>query len=296
MITPPESHPSPPPVTDSARDTQTLSPDSQENPLKNAPPSSLPTSPIVGVANKIGLALAPALGYFIVFRYEASYCESFGIPRQLIKTDITTVLEFTAVILTLGIAFLPAADAIARLKSTTPGDTPAVRYVRLYAPAVILLIMLLAFLWDDKQQLTDYSVLLGLFILGDIVLATLHPDRKTTPLVYRLRGPLASMHEAFLSPGGANPTIARTASVLFLLLLLSIVPTILGRNHALKKSVFHVPINEANAVLVRTYGERAIFAYYNPSTMKLTGRYFVTSVTNDRTAILEERNLGTLAR
>src|SRR5690242_9239980 len=49
------------------------------------------------LSETVVLFLAPALAYFLAFKYEEGYCGTFGVPAYLIKPDLTEILIFTSV-------------------------------------------------------------------------------------------------------------------------------------------------------------------------------------------------------
>jgi hypothetical protein len=88
------------------------------------------------VLDKAGLALAPAAGYYLVFRYETGYCAAFGIPNSLIRPDLTTVLIVASAFLAFGWFICVVIDSFLDLAMQPQTEHPWRRGFRLYSPVV----------------------------------------------------------------------------------------------------------------------------------------------------------------
>ena len=133
------------------------------------------------------------------------------------------------------------------------------------------------------------------FTIADFCLAMLHPRQKEISLIYRLQGPLRIYGDTNRASVVTSKWFGRFGLLFVLVVVSSFIAGIMGQSAAIEQTSFLVPVTRPDAIVVRIYGEKAICAVIDPTSKKLTKKFFVTDIDQEKIGVLELKQLGQIA-
>jgi hypothetical protein len=275
---------------------------SEEIPPGNRESVSAPmgSAPFLGgvlewIAQRSGLAIAPAIGYFLCFTYESSYCGVFGIPSSLIQSSLTQVLVFVSVAIAGGQLFVVLLESLSWSQKVDENNNPISRVLSMYlAPSVLLLALLE---YSDLNHLFRFWLITGsivAFCLLDFARAAADNSVPKKALIYRLKGPFHHYSTKNALPSATVRLFGKNSAYILVMYLAWVYATALGEGTAYKQTRFLVPERHPDSIIVRIYDSNAICAEFDPETKKLTKRYWVSSTDVKDFGAFEMKVIGPL--
>ena len=236
--------------------------------------------------------IAPFIGYFLAYRYQAGYCGAFQVPEMFIQVELASVLQFTGQVIVFGFFFLTVVQlALIGSDIRSTAYKPFNLFAR-YAPLIAVWLALWLFS-TGKTLIFFTSLIVGLF-LCDLASAALSRRKGQA-----FSEALISSDRPFMDQSSPLNFLYRrggaAAVMLFLILWLgSIVATRMGVYSATHTPVFLVPSSQTNSVVVLRYGDRLVCAFFDGHTKKLKGEFLVLSTSGEKEIRLESKALGPL--
>jgi|ERR1700722_7884739 len=241
------------------------------------------------------LFLAPALAYFLAFKYEQGYCGTFGVPYYFIKPDLTEILIFTSVAMGYSITLFYVFDAwldngkINSNPQIKPWQHLIVKYLPLFALFGFMVIVYAEF-W---RKWIWFFCLFGI-IVGLDMLVALTLDSKDKSFTERLVKANVMDHPSSIFFKMRNRVGRAGALLISLVFLGSILATFIGNSEALRQTSFLVPSSNTNAIVIRSFGDKLICVEINPKTKIPTKTFFLLSVGSDNNLQLNLKDIGPL--
>jgi hypothetical protein len=223
--------------------------------------SELPRS-TTWLTEGICLAIASAGAYLFAYVYERGYCSIFGVPIDLIKPDIGSILR---------IGILPIA-AVWPLVLFIETATKYRFLLALIAPVIIATTFLVWGYWEH------WNIIKGLIISIALLVFSLAMDL----ILLRNRSIVLAVHKRW----GTGPL-----SLLFLLVFGIFGYERLGEVSALHQREFLVLSDNTNAIVLRVYNDTAICAVLDTPNKQPSGKYLLLKF-DSGTNQLELRKIG----
>lgn len=192
----------------------------------------------------VGIAVGSALSYCYAYSYEKGFCDVFGIPVELIKLDIARVLIVGGFLISIICFSVAAFNLLPR--SVFDGTIPRRRRVLATLP---LIAIAAACFWDSPDWGLVYSMAVLLLVFLYLDLGKTYEVRRHDPLSFVSR--LAARIE---------PSLLLAATYALFALLIT---NGAGRASAKHKVDFLVPVDHADIVGLRIYGDTLICAKAN---------------------------------
>jgi len=269
--------------------------------VKSVAPAAKPEKPpalsglLQWLLERSGLALAPAAGYFLVFKYESAYCSVFGIPSTLVQPSLTTVLIFVTIVIASLPLLLNLFETFLWARNADEVMHPVSRALTLYtAPAMILVLLFLI----ARPHLFRFwlygGLIMGLVIL-DIAKAPPKQDAPKKALIYRIKGPFHWYSDTDSVARSTRSLFGKNWIFVLAIYLASIAATALGEAEAYQQKDFLIPASKPNSIVVRVYDSHAICVYFDPVSKKALKRYYVTSIDAKDFGDFELKTIGPLS-
>lgn len=241
------------------------------------------------------LAAIPVIGYSLAFAYESQYCKFFGIPREFI------VIDWTSLIIAIGsfigyfvlvLATLWAPMLLNLLGIRIPGLIT--RRIFRHA-AVILYISLLVVRYHSTNRFMLFLFIIPAyfmffdFIWPLITQRKIHAYRKKLVKQDKLDSKKSFTLPDFLSK--YMPTIILIAVALSLLYVVAFFE---GKRAAAIKEEFLIPSTYSQSVVLKTYRDYLICAQLNSDNKSIETEYFFIKLGDDPNLKLTSQKLGPL--
>ena len=235
------------------------------------------------------LAVAPALGYFFAFRYEAGYCSTFSLPDYLVKPELTTILILTTIVLSYSgilLFFFDRSQIVANLK-------PWQRLLGRYFPLLVL-VMFSVLIYGRFWRPWMPPILLFLsYVTGNLVASIREPKEKA--FIERLANGPSALFSPFVALDILKERCGLSAVKALLFFLIGTwMAYAFGNAQALHQREFLVPSTQTNAVVVRLHGDNFICVEYDVLTKKPTRKFFIMPISADKGIQYELRKVGPL--
>lgn len=249
-----------------------------------------------GFNEKLILALAPAIGYYFVFRYEVGYCATFSIPSYLIRPDLTTVLVFASAVLVWSTLLFTGMDSW--LDIVPQGDVaqlrPWQRLLGRYFPFLLIVVFLAAIYGRHWHRWWWVPLFVFSYFVGELTWAKFRGAKDKSLIEQIATGPSPMFHHGSVfhfvrSRFGLSALILLIAFVFGSLIAFSI-----GNAEALQQSKFLVPLSQTNSVLIRAYGDRFICVELDPESKKPKKNFIILYPDREKNIRFELKTLGPL--
>lgn len=245
------------------------------------------------ISEGIILALASAGAYLFAFYYEKGYASAFKIPTSLIAVNLTSVLIFGAIFISIILAVLPYANL---LMSLTIGRThPAIQ--RAAIPVIIVFVFLSIQIYvfgfsNWKNWLYILALLIVLLFLQFVF--PLIAQRGRT-YVKKLEAQ-EDTERQFVDSYALLQRKFGNESLLIILLFLVGLSTALsaGTAEAIRQEEFLVTNTKPELVVLRIYGDNLICVPFNRATGEIEQSFSVIKNTGETGLVLRLEKLGQL--
>lgn len=240
-------------------------------------------------------AAIPVIGYSLAFVYESQYCEFFGIPREFIAIDWTSLIiaigsfigYFVLVIVTLWAPML-----IGLLGIRMPGLLT--RIITRHTAFILYISLLVIRYHSTERFLLFLFILPAYFMFFDFIwpLITqrkIHGYRKKLIEQDKLDSKKSFTLPDFLSK--YMPTIMLIAIALS---VLYVVASFEGKRAAAIKEEFLIPSTYPHSVVLKTYRDYLICAQLNSDNTSIEAEYFFIKLGDDSNLKLTPQKLGPL--
>lgn len=240
---------------------------------------------------KYGLAIAPAIAYFLCYTYESAYCGVWNLPRQFIEIGIPTILFFCSVIIGLGLTIPMLFDSLLTAKKAE-SESGGYRVFLLYTPVIFLLLLIATVTKFELWDFLLWSSIIFVGIICDISLAFFF--RKEKPYLHRLDGPLQFLVAPGSFLGIAKNRAGNHFSVVVIIYIFYVVSLLYGRSTAKHETWFLVPSSNPKSVVVRKYGDKIICSEVDLDRKTRTNRFFIITEGADPALTFEWKEIGKL--
>jgi hypothetical protein len=241
------------------------------------------------------LFLAPALAYFLAFKYEQGYCGTFGVPYYFIKPDLTEILIFTSVAMGYSITLFYVFDAWfdnGKINSNAQ-IKPWLHLIVKYLPLFCLFGFIVIIYAEFWHKWSWFFCLFGI-IIGLDTLVALTLDSNSKSFTERLVRANAMDHPSSIF-FKIRSRIGRAGALLISFVFLgSILATFIGNSEALHQTSFLVPSSNTNAIVIRSFGDKLICVEIDPKSKIPTKTFFILSTGVDNNLRLNLQKIGPL--
>lgn len=238
------------------------------------------------------LAALPVLAYLITFSYQAGYATYFGIPLQIIKINLTTIIISSFTIVTSLTLVYVISNAVWMF--TPKGNDPvSISIRRVVLVALIGFIIMVPFLPSRFAW-----VLYGSSILVILAVEFLFPI-LTQRSKAQYPEKLAAQNEIEIGAGKhmlwyeIDKRVGRwlITSVIYACIALGVAFGV-GMQRAEKNSSYYISKN--NAVVLSIYDDLAVLSPYDSKTITLSGELYFEKVGEGSTKVLRLEKIGQL--
>jgi len=240
-----------------------------------------------------GIAIVPAVAYFLTYQYEAGYCSYFGVPRDFVEVDITKIIGFSGAILFLIVNYhsIPKALAfdigpVSRSAGNRSSVNASIRLMLLYGIPGALLYL-------GVRMIFDHFVLLEINIMGLFVFALLcdvaqaSRNRGGRKFADRLIGPITAVKKVLSELG-------RFIALAILLWYAVTITSAFGGYSAARTKVFSVTEGSPKAIVIRVYTGNAVCVVIKPDSGELTRDFYICRVDKETLGLLRKIKLDSL--
>lgn len=248
----------------------------------------------IWVLDKFGILIISAFSYFLAYTHEVAYCRSFGVPLDLIRPDITTVLHFFTLLMGFSISASSLFQFWYNESNKRKLKTPWSHVISLYVPAICIGI----FLW----MAAGFRVGSGLFFLAailfifaaDVICARLSSKKPVKiDFLLKMTGVTEILDNSILGP--FKKIMPRQAFLLLIFAyLLYTTASEMGKGEALDQIDFLIPSSNPESVFVRSYGDKIITASIDPKSNTITGGISIITAGADPSVRFESKRIGPL--
>jgi hypothetical protein len=221
----------------------------------------------------VGIAVGSVLSYCYAYAYEKGFCDVFGIPVELIRLDIARVLIVGGLLI--GVVWF--CIAIFNLLPRSVFDKKVSRWLRILAALPFVAIVILIS-WDSPDWALVYLLTFSLLVFSYLHLGGAFELRTDNPLSFVSR--LAIRLDRSL--------IQAAIYALFVMIIINAT----GRASAARKVDFLVPVDHADIVGLRIYGDTIICAKANLEKREIYPILSFYPVNSDFARSLEVRHLS----
>ena len=241
------------------------------------------------------LFLAPALAYFLAYRYEQGYCGTFGLPSYFIKPDLSDILIFVTAAMVYWVCWFWVFDAWLDMGKINPDLRlrPWQHLLKRYSSLFTIFMVVVVLYAEFWRKWIWFLLFLLIFPLLDVISTCLKsPEGKTfTEKWHRTN--------AWVDDDGLvfriRSRLGRSGALLFAFVLLgSIFAYLVGNSQALRQDTFLVPSSNTNAIVVHSFGEKFICVVIDPNTKKPTKDFFLLPMTSNEHVEFKLKQVGPL--
>ena len=226
--------------------------------------------------------MIPAIGYFLAFSFHRAYFAQYGIPEIFVRVDLTSLLVFSSAVLGVGYAFYYSLGDLISLEASAPELRVGTTRIKFYGALVGLMIFtasILEFSIHSFYVIYPLSILV-VTILLDVVSSRV--NRKRPPERTRLVTPWEILSRSRERYGNYFAYLIVFVVGVFL------APAI-GTAQALRKANYIGLVSSPDSVLVAVIDGKAISAFYDPCTMKVTREFTVSDLAGKEGSKFEPR-------
>jgi hypothetical protein len=243
----------------------------------------------------IALAVIPAIIYLCAYRFDCAYCALFGVPAELIKPELGSILLFCS--LTVTLVFITCwilyswANTLEEALSSTKYPMP-MHFFNLWWPFLALALVFFSnyryFYYLESWWSVPIGLVLIAFLHDAIRLVT---SKEPEP---RKRFALASVFIRFRQAARQGRLPGNVLMVIALAFWFAFaVSHLLGQMTAFRQTQFSVYSANTNTVLLRSSGDTAICALLDMENKRPTGSYLILKL-DSATNRFDRRKIGPL--
>lgn len=241
------------------------------------------------------LAAIPIIGYSLAFVYESQYCKFFGIPREFIFIDWTSLIIAIGSFIgyfVLVFATLWSPVFLRFLGIRIPGLITR-RIVR--HAAVILYSALLVLRYHSTERFLLFLFIIPAYFMFFDFIWPLITQRK----IHDYRKKLVEQDKVDSKPLFTLPNLLRKyltsiITIAVALSLLFLIASFEGKRAAATKEDFLIPSSYPQSIVLKTYRDYLICAQLNSDNISIEAEYFFIKLGDDPNLKLTSQKLGPL--
>lgn len=241
------------------------------------------------------LAAIPVIGYSLAFIYESQYCKFFGIPREFIVIDWTSLIIAISSFIGYFVLVFVTLWAPILLKSLGI-RIPGIITRAIFRHATLLLyISLIVLRYHSTNRFMLYLFILSAYWAFFDFIWPLMTQRK----IHGYRNKLAEQYKIDTQPLFTLPDFLRRyktsiVTIAIALMLLFLIASYEGKRAAAIKEDFLIPSSYPQSIVLKIYRDYLICAPLNSDNTSIKTEYFFIKLGDDTNLKLSSHKLGPL--
>jgi hypothetical protein len=239
------------------------------------------------------LAVVPAIAYYFSYTYERGYFQAFGLPLDMVRVELTTILSFTAAILTLAIFMFNISNAIIPYfgDEENRSSQPLIKYIWSRMP-VLFLAFIYIYIYDFRNTGWIYfGAILLLIILIDI-LPVLLSRKKEVSFLEQLNIDIFSGYKG----KHLVTTIRKKYGVSAIYFLVCIIlgngiSHSMGEAEATRKTKFLVPFTNKELLVAKIVEDKALCISIDNLTGKIKSGFVIINISQNNEIAFDVKNV-----
>lgn len=241
----------------------------------------------------VALVTVSGLGYFFAFRFQEGYASYFGIPREMVTIDLSSVLVVISIVLiAIPASFymifmtLPWTERIKNLPFRVKKD---------FVITVVAVMFLVSFYPRHVITWLVFSIILAFILFFDFILPLLQKEHKGVPYLGRIQANDAAEYTGSLQQALDN----KYGTVLIWLFVAFItgsgMSSMAGKGWAQRERVFPVVKSSCpEQVIVAVYGDRLFIAPLDRQQKQVGRDITIRRITDDSPLTFKSEAVGPL--